>query len=143
MLWSDLERIGRFFDPWREFERLNRNFSRAVYPSTADFPPLNIWMSEEDAIITSEIPGVESGNIDVRVIGKSVTLKIFRELTTPGEGESFHRRERWQGRFSRTLDLPFSIDGDKVQAQCRNGTLSIHLCRAESEKPRKVAVKTE
>ena len=143
MLWSDFQRVGRFFDPWREFERLNRTISRTAYPSTSDFPQINIWMSDEEAILTSEIPGVNTADIEITVVGRSVTLKMSRDPLSLAEGEAFHRRERWYGRFSRSVELPFAIDADKVQAQYTNGILTVTLHRAESEKPRKVAVKSE
>ncbi|MFZ5907187.1 MAG: Hsp20/alpha crystallin family protein [Nitrospirota bacterium] len=142
MLWSDRERFGRFFDPWREFERMSRAFTGGTIPTAAEFPAVNIWISGDDAVVTAEIPGIAPDAIDISVIGNAVTLRGSRQPEVVREGEGYHRRERWQGEFAKTLDLPFAIDANKVEASFGRGVLQITLPRAEADKPRKIAVKS-
>ena len=142
MLWSGLERFGSFWDPWREFERMSRALSRFERPSVVDFPAINMWVSEDNAIVTTEIPGVNPAEIDISVVGKSLTLRGLRKSEEVKEGESYHRRERWYGQFTKTLDLPFNVNTDKVNARFSKGELIIELPRAEAEKPRKISVKS-
>jgi HSP20 family protein len=142
MLWSELERLGRFFDPWREFERMNRAAAR-VSPVAYEFPAANMWMSEDDVIVTTEIPGVDPASIDISVVGSNLTLKGSRQPDDIKEGESYHRRERWGGQFTRTLELPFDVESAKVEARYVKGILTISLPRAEAEKPRKISVKAQ
>ncbi|MBX9691369.1 MAG: Hsp20 family protein, partial [Cyanobacteria bacterium] len=47
------------------------------------------------------------------------------------------------GEFTRSLQLPFGVDGDKVEAKFSNGVLQITLPRAEAEKPRRISVVSE
>ena len=54
---------------------------------------------------------------------------------------SVHRRERLAGQFDRTLSLPSRVDPDRAEAEYRDGVLSLHLARAEREKPRSIAIK--
>jgi HSP20 family protein len=142
MLWSDLERFGRLLDPWREFERLNRGLTRGP-ASTADFPAFNVWMAADNAVVTSEIPGIDSKDIEISVVGKTVTLRGTRAPEQTKEKEAYHRRERWHGRFSKTFELPFEVDADRVGAKYAKGILYIALPRAEADKPRKIVVKSE
>jgi HSP20 family protein len=142
MLWSDMERFGRILDPWREFERMSRAFSRKTSPSAVEFPAVNIWVSGDDALVTAEIPGVDPGSIDISVIGNSLTLRGSRQPESLREGEAYHRRERWQGEFAKTVDLPFAIDAGKVEASFSRGILQVKLPRAEADKPKKIAVKS-
>jgi|WetSurSiteA1Bulk_404760.scaffolds.fasta_scaffold00295_8 HSP20 family protein len=142
MLWSDFERFGRIFDPWREFERMSRAVARGTSPSAVEFPAVNIWVSGNDAIVTAEIPGVAPNSIDISVIGNSLTLRGSRQPEALKEGEAYHRRERWQGEFTKTVDLPFAIDANKVEASFSRGVLQITLPRAEADKPKKIAVKS-
>ncbi len=152
MLLSELGRIGRFIDPWREFEKmenqmrsmqreLRRTLPRYGSPTAGEFPSVNVWAKEDDAIVTAEIPGVDPEDIDVTVIGNTFTLKGSRKTDDPTEGESYHRRERWSGNFTRSLELPFNTDADKVDAKFKNGVLYITLPRAEAEKPKKISIK--
>lgn len=140
MLWTDLE---RFFDPWRELENLEREFSRWLSPSRVEFPPVNIWITDENAVVTTEIPGIDPQAVDISLVGRTLTLKGSRQSEEIKEDESYHRRERWHGQFSKTIKLPFNIEGNKVGARFVNGILYINLPRAEAEKPKKISIKTE
>ena len=146
MLWTT--GLGRFGggSPWTDLDRMenemNRMLSRYAYPSSGEFPAFNIWGSPDQAVVTTEVPGIEAGSIDISVAGNSLTVRGSREPQSAGEGESYHRRERWYGKFSKTIELPFTIEADKVEARFAKGVLSITLPRSESEKPKKVTVKT-
>jgi HSP20 family protein len=143
MLLSDLERLGRFWDPWREFERMQRTLSRWTYPSTIDFPAVNVWVAGDTAVVTSELPGIDAEAIDISVVGKSLTLRGYRDPEELKQDESYHRRERWSGQFTKTIEMPFNIDGAKVDAKFTKGILQITLPRAEADKPRKIVVKSD
>ena len=103
--------------------------------------PVDAWVSKEDAIVAVEIPGVKPADINVSVEGD--TLKVWGERKTlePAEGEHYHRRERYQGKFERTIEVPFRIDPKGVEAGYENGVLKVRLPRAPEFRPRKIAVK--
>lgn len=142
MLWMDIDRFGSFIDPWRSFERLNRGGTGTV-PAAAGFPAVNVWADGDNAIATVELPGIDPPAVDISVMGKSVTLRAARRPEEASDGESYHRRERWYGQFSRTIDLPFTIAAGKVEAKFNKGVLQLTLPRAEEEKPKKIAIKAE
>lgn len=142
MLWTELDRFG-FTDPWRTFERLNRAASGLLAPSAGEFPPVNVWANGDNVIITSELPGLDPKDVDISVAGKSVTLRGSRAADEACEGECRHRQERWNGKFTRTIELPFIINQEKVEARFSKGVLQLTLLRAEADKPRKIAIKME
>jgi HSP20 family protein len=143
MLWSDLESFGGFMDPWRRFEHMHRTLWRWASPSTIEFPAVNVWVAGDNAVVTTELPGVDPKALEISVVGKSVTLRGSREPEEMKENESYHRRERWHGQFTKALELPFYIDADKVEAKFKKGILYITLSRAEADKPKKITVKSE
>ena len=141
MLWQDLERLGSNLDAWREFDAMRRALTR--WPATSvEFPAVNVWVSGDNAFLTSEIPGVEAGSLEISVVGKSVTIRGTRQPELLKEGETFHRKERWLGQFSKTIEMPFAIDSAKVEAKSAMGILQISLPRAEADKPKKITVKS-
>jgi HSP20 family protein len=140
MLWSDFEEFGKWLDPWREFQRFSRALAAASSPSSCDFPAVNVWTSPDHAVVTTEIPGIDPGGIDISVAEKTLAIRGSRRPEELKEGESYHRRERWHGQFTKTVDLPFTVEADKVTARVSNGVLSISLPRAEAEKPRKIEI---
>jgi HSP20 family protein len=143
MLWSEMERLGRVFDPWNEFERMNRTLRRFDSSSAMEFPATNLWVSENSAVVTTEVPGIDPNALEITVVKDSLTLRGFRKAEELKDGEAYHRKERWNGQFTRTLELPFPVDADKVKARFAKGVLYISLPRAEADKPRKISVKPE
>ena len=134
---------------WREFDRLQREMNRlfdTVFSdvrrrSAPNYPAMNIWTNEEGAVITAELPGISPDDIDISVVGETLTLSGERKPDQLSQGDKYHRRERPYGKFSRTIQLPFLVDVDGVEALFEKGVLHISLPRAEADKPKKIAVK--
>src|SRR5512139_2082225 len=95
MLWVDLDRLGSFWDPWREFDRMQRTFGTTAGMQEVEFPAVNIWTAADSAVLTTEVPGIDPGSLDISVVEDTVTLRGSREPEKLKEGESYHRRERW------------------------------------------------
>jgi HSP20 family protein len=136
-------------NPWREIDRMQREMNQLMqsFPSflgsrvAPSFPSINVWLSEEGAVATAELPGVNPEDLDISVVGETLTLTGSRQPEELKEGEKYHRRERRFGKFTRTFQLPFTVEADKVEAKFDKGILHIALPRAEAEKPRKISVK--
>jgi HSP20 family protein len=133
----------------REIERLRREMNRlfADWPARADWraaprvPAMNVWTDENSAVLTAELPGVSIEDVDISVERDTLTLRGERRREEMEEAVTYHRRERRFGGFHRAYRLPFQVDAGQVQAELKNGMLSILLPRAEADKPKKIAVK--
>jgi HSP20 family protein len=147
MFGQGLWRFGGMTDPLREMERLqremNRVFSGMGETLGQEVPPVDAWIGESDVIVAAELPGVDPAKVDISVVGDTLTISGSGEAETLKEGESYHRQERNHGSFSRTVQLPFHVEGSKVEAKYEKGILKITLPRAEADKPRKISVKAE
>jgi HSP20 family protein len=134
-------------DPFWEMQRLQREmndlFSGYGRVSGRDYPALNAWLSENEVMATAELPGIDPEKLDISVVGDSLTLRGIREADRIQEGDTYHRQERGFGEFSRTIQLPFQVDADKVEAKYEKGILRIRLPRAEADKPRRISIKSE
>lgn len=144
MFWTESNRYGRNWDLLREFERMSRLFSDLSTPfdRATEFPAMNLWSDGNEAVITSELPGVDPGKTDISVVGKTLTVKGSRIPEDSGGEGSYHRQERWNGSFTRTIELPFQIDQNRVAARFSKGILEVRLPRAEADKPRKITITT-
>jgi len=121
-------------------ERLNRLFNNMNDGGETEFPPLNVWASEKNIVVVAEVPGIDPGDIDLQICNQTLTLKTKREMDEPEEGQTFHRRERGHGQFTRSLELPYAIDADNVNASFSNGILRIEFTRAAVDLPKKITV---
>lgn len=109
----------------------------------AQFPAVNLWEQDDQVFVEAELPGLDLKSLELFVTGgNELTLKGERKPNVPGKG-IWHRQERVQGTFTRTLTLPYLVDPDRVEAKLENGVLLVRLAKHESAKPRKIAVKAE
>lgn len=133
-------------DPILDLHRLQREMNRLFsdYAEPAErFPALNLWSSDDEAVVAAELPGVDPKAVNLSVVGQVLTLQGERP-DEPGVAEgSYHRRERVTGHFTRAVRLPFEVESDKVQARYENGVLRVTLPRKESTKPRRITIAAE
>ncbi|WP_292670194.1 Hsp20/alpha crystallin family protein [Mesorhizobium sp.] len=122
-------------DPFRNIRSLQDEVSRL------EFPAVNVFVNQDGVIITAELPGVRSEDLDILIHRDSVTLSGERQTETEEARRGYHRRERRRGRFVRTVSLPFVVDPNKVEADLVNGVLTLDLPRAEEDKPKRIHVK--
>ncbi len=144
MLWTELGRLGRGFEPWFDAGWPGDPTTTTIAAPLGgrEFPLMNIWVNEEEAVLTTEIPGVEADSVDISVAGRTVSLRGSRTIEPPGEGRTYHRQERWTGQFSKAVELPFAVDANAVEARFSRGVLFVKLPKAQSEKPKKIEVKS-
>ncbi|MGC9522597.1 MAG: Hsp20/alpha crystallin family protein [Anaerolineae bacterium] len=139
-----------FWSPGRELARLQREMNDlltrwSTWPQlrmAPSFPAMNLWTSDEAAIVTAELPGFDPDEIDISVEDRTLTVTGSRAPEEIAEDATIHRQERSYGRFSRALRLPFEVEVDQVEATFTNGVLHISLPRSEQDRPRKITVKT-
>jgi len=126
----------------REMERMVSAFSPDRARMNAAFPAINAWTNENEEIVTAEIPGVEPKDIEITVNNDVLTITGERKAMDSSEDIRYHRRERVNGKFSRSIQLAFPVDPEKVNASIEHGILTVALPRAEADKPRKISVKS-
>ncbi len=130
-------------DPLVDLYSLQREMNRLFsgYSEAADrFPALNLWSKEDEAVVAAELPGVDPKDVDLSVIGQSLTIQGERKAEPGVDDSAYHRQERVTGSFARTVRLPFEVESDQVKARYENGVLRVTLPRKESTKPRRIAI---
>jgi len=104
-------------------------------------PAVNLREEDEALHLEAELPGLELQDLEIFVTGHNqLTLKGERKAPVVEKGAQ-HRQERWFGKFTRTITLPFPVDENNVEARFESGVLKIRLPKHETAKPRKIAIK--
>lgn len=88
------------------------------------------------------IPGVDPKNLNIQVLGDSLSISGERSSTRETRGADYLQREVTYGSFQRTLPLPAGVDKDKISADLHNGVLEINAPIAAASLPRKIEVKS-
>jgi len=105
------------------------------------WPRINLREDSEHLSVEALLPGVAPEQIEMNVLGNTLTLAGERlPADASGNGRTWHRRERGTGKFLRTVELPVEIDPDRVKAEYRNGLLCVTLPKAEAAKPKKINI---
>lgn len=120
-----------------ELRRLHREMDR-VLPTGArgEFPGINLWRDEHGLLLTTELAGVDPGDLEISIKGSSLTLAFKRETDEAQKAG----RERWSGKLSRTIELPFTVEPGAVKARFSRGVLYLTLPEAQAEKAIRITV---
>jgi HSP20 family protein len=102
-------------------------------------PNVDILERGDELLVLADMPGARSDAIDVKF--EDGTLEIHAAVTPRHNGEEeclLH--EYGIGDYYRTFQVSEDIDSAKIAAEYADGVLTLHLPKAESLKPRKIAV---
>jgi HSP20 family protein len=140
MFTSSRDPFGALFDLQRALEsRFTSDWLRGSTAASGTFPPINIFQQGDNFVAIVELPGIDKSKLKLEA--KENRIRIFGEKTVGyKEGVSLHRRERVSGVFDRTVSVPVRIDADKIRAEYREGILALFIPRAESDRPRAIAI---
>jgi len=103
-------------------------------------PMVDIIELEDELQLVVDMPGVKAGDIDVRF--EDGELHLHGPVTPRQTPETHYLLQEYGvGDFDRTFRVSEQIDASKIRAEYAEGLLTLHLPKAESAKPRKIAVK--
>jgi HSP20 family protein len=131
-------------DPLFDFQRAleSRLESEWLSGSTAGsgaFPPINVFQQGDNLVAIIELAGVGKGDLEIQAKDNTIRVSGKKQFAYP-EKASVHRRKRLAGTFDRTLTVPIQIDAERIKAEYRDGVLALFIPRAESDKPRSIAI---
>lgn len=135
----------RGWDPFRELQREVGRIIESFDPLQVArrvqvFPPMNLYDAGDRYVLTAQLPGLTSGDIELTITGETLTMRGERKRPEGIKDESYRRQERPMGRWSRTVTLPVRVDNEQVTASFASGILTINLPKAEEARPRHIAV---
>jgi HSP20 family protein len=140
-----------FETPFADFDQLRREMLRLFDTVAGDtfgdvgagvFPPMNITQDDDKFYVRAEMPGIKPNELSISANRNRVSLAGKREIQREDERMSYHRKERAEGTFNRTVTLPTNVDAEHVDARYVDGILTLTLPKAEEAKPRQIAVQT-
>ena len=138
-----LQMIHEIDNMQREMEQLFRGLG--FQHTAGDWRHSGIFSAKdlgESFQVEAALPGLDAEKIDIKVLGRRLTVAgEFAQPEIP-EGATWHRRERAGGRFEKSLQLAANIDAEQVEAEYQHGILRIKLPKAASALPKKIEVKT-
>jgi HSP20 family protein len=134
---EDMERrfdelFGRPFLPaaWRHFPVEERGWA----------PAIEVFEKGDKFVIKAEVPGMKEEDVDVSVVGDTLTIKGEKRAESEVNEEDYYCCERSYGSFFRSIALPSTVDPKKVEASYEDGVLEVTLPKAAEVKTKKVPI---
>ena len=138
------EKGTNFFEPFetlkREIERLFDDFGTLdIFENTRNFamPNLDIYETDKSIVIEADIPGYDKKDISIRLDDDILTISAEKNDSKEEKGRNYIKRERYIGKFERSIKLPDYIDIEKTKATFKDGVLKIDIPKLP-EKAKKI-----
>jgi HSP20 family protein len=119
------------------FERLFGN-PRSV--NAASILPVDLYEQDNKLIVKAAVPGVTPEELDVQIENNILTIKGEHKQEQTNEDAKVYRREVAYGAFSRSIRLPENLNFSEIDAQFKNGVVTISIPKVEEPKPEAIKV---
>ena len=142
--------------PFREMEDMERRMEdiigRPLYPlawrrlpveEREWTPAVEVFEKEDQFVVKAELPGMKEDDIDISVVGDTLTIKGERKAESEVKEEDYYCCERSYGSFYRSVALPSNVNAEKIEASYKEGILEINLPKVPEVKPKKIAISTK
>lgn len=126
--------FDRFFEN-DMFDWSNRNYSN----TNTTLPAVNIKEDEDGFEVEMSAPGLDKKDFKIELNNSVLSISSEKKAENETkEGQQFTRREFSYQSFSRSFNLPESVEGEKIVAKYENGILSVSIPKKEEAKPKPV-----
>jgi len=103
-------------------------------------PALDVVTTAEELVVRASLPGWKPEDVDITLTGNTLTIAGEAKEETRRENESWVVNEIRRGSFSRTLELPDGLLGERATAGFEHGVLTLRIPKAEEVKPRQIKI---
>ena len=127
---------------FNDFARPQGEFDQATESlATGNFlPAVDVYEDAQKVVLKLEVPGIRREDLDIRVEGRTLTVKGERKFEAEEKEQNFHRIERRYGSFFRAFTLPTSVDTENVKAGYHAGVLKLELTKKPEAQPKQIQV---
>jgi len=139
--------------PYTELNRIRNEINRIfqdpfsmMTPSMSFFegwePTIDVYEDKDKLTVKAELPGMKKEDIAVSLEGSTLTVSGERKQEQEHKEGETYRSERFFGRFQRSITLSQQVDPKKIQANYKDGVLTITLPKSEEAKRKQIEIKT-
>jgi HSP20 family protein len=141
------------YDPFREMITLRQAMNSLLEDSVVSRlgwrsvdgavlnPALDVHQTPDEIVVTASLPGLRPEDIQITMTGQTLQIRGEFKADEKIDRDQYLYRERRFGSFSRQLQLPVRVQGDRAEATFENGVLTLRIPKAEEVKPRQIQIK--
>lgn len=134
--------LDAFRDMEREMDRVLRSVNQAFEGLRIGrpYPPVNVYERPEEFLLTAELPGVRTEDLELSVTNGQLVMRGQRLEASEPSPDRYRRSERQHGKWERSIPLPDRVEEERMSAEFINGVLTVHLPKSPSTQPRQIPV---
>lgn len=138
------------FDPFREMVTMRKAMDRLIDNSFSDDwnstnewgLPLDVVEDENDYLVKASIPGINPDDLDITYSKGLLTIKGGLKDESQTNSGQYLLKERRYGTFTRTISLPTTVKSEDIQANYKDGILTLKVPKSEEVKPRRIPIQS-
>ncbi|HZO75002.1 MAG TPA: Hsp20/alpha crystallin family protein [Ktedonobacteraceae bacterium] len=92
-------------------------------------------------VLEAALPGFKLEDLHITAMDDTITIHVARKAAEKDDKTSYVRRERFEGKMTRSFTLPTTIEPDKIEALYEHGVLRLGIPKAEQVKPKPITVR--
>ena len=130
-------------------DQINRLFSETFDRSSEEAnltpwaPAVDIFETEHELVVKADLPDIKPEELDIRVENNVLTIRGERQFEKQVNENNYLRVERSYGAFSRSFSLASTVNAEAIQADYKNGVLTLSIPKREEAKPKQIKVRVE
>jgi len=132
--------FNKIFSTFGDKFGINRADEEA-YENAIWSPLADITEDEDKYTVKLDLPGIDKKNVKLSFTEGQISISGERKQEDEEKNTKYHRVERMYGKYFRSFTLPNKIKEDKIDAQFKNGQLTIVIPKADEVKPKEIEIK--
>lgn len=129
------------WDPIRDLMNRPQMMHEAEDSSSSWAPTVDIFERGDNLVLRAEIAGLSKDDVEISVENNMLTLRGERKREAEFNEQDAYHLERSFGVFTRSFNLPKTVDMDRISATYENGVLELKIPKSAEAKPRRVEIK--
>ncbi|HEX9018561.1 MAG TPA: Hsp20/alpha crystallin family protein [Anaerolineaceae bacterium] len=137
------------WDPFRDMMSMRQAIDRLIDNSMGDnwdsgtewSLPLDVMETGDGYVVEATVPGIKPEDLEITYNNGTLTIRGETKAENEQKEGKYHLRERRYGTFVRSIALPTDVKADSIEANYKDGVLSLKLPKTEEVKPKRIAIK--
>jgi HSP20 family protein len=113
------------------------------YENAVWMPLTDIYEDKEKYTLKLDLPGIKKDDVKISFVDNKLSISGERSQESEHKDSKCHRIERSFGRYYRSFNLPEHVQSDKINAEFKDGQLTISVPKAEEAKPKEIEIKVK
>jgi HSP20 family protein len=106
-------------------------------------PAVDIFETEQNLVVKADLPDIKPEELDIRVENNILTIRGERKFEKKVNENNYLRIERSYGSFRRSFSLSNTVNTESIEADYKNGVLTLSIAKREEAKPKQIKVRVE